>query len=253
MPGPAAIQAGFAAGLWSGALPAGLTAPDPAELPRRFAVYRNNVASGLNRALAARFPAVARLVGPAFMAAAGRVFAAAHPPRSAVLHDWGGEFPDWLAGFPPVAHLPWLPCVARLEWLRSRAAHAADAPPADPAALAAGDPGRLRLRLHPSVAAFASAHPAVAIRAAQEPGTAPGPIPPGPSRALIGRRPDFAIVTEPLTGPGHATLAALLRGAPLAAAASGTDPTRLLTLLLCHGLIAAIDAANEPERPPCPT
>jgi hypothetical protein len=238
--GHAQTEAAFRAALWSQDVPAGLTAPDPTEVPRRFAVYRNNVSVGLNRALAACFPAVERLVGAEFMAAAGRVFAAAHPPRTAVLQDWGAEYPAWLAGFAPVAHLPWLADVARLEWLRGRAVHAADAAPADPAALAAVDPAALRLRLHPSVAGFASAHPAVAIWAAQQPGATAGPIPPGPSRALIARRPDFAILTEPLSEPEHATLVALLQGTALGTAAAG-DPTRLLTLLLTHGLIAAIE------------
>lgn len=241
----AETQAQLHAALWAPDTPQGLIAPDPAEVPRRFAVYRNNVQSGLARALAARFPAVERLVGPAFMAGAARVFAAAHPPRTPVLHDWGAEFPGWLAAFPPVGHLPWLADVARIDWLRGRAAHAADAAPADPAGLAVPDPGALRLRLAPSVQPFASAHPAVPIWAAQQPGAPQAPIPAGPSWALIARRPDFAVLVEPLAQAEHATLAALLAGAPLGAAARG-DPTRLLTLLLTHGLIAAI----TPEPPP---
>lgn len=239
-PEPHALtEARLHAALWAPETPEGLAAPDPAELPRRFAVYRNNVQSGLARALAARFPAVERLVGPAFLAAAARPFAAAHPPRTPILHDWGAEFPEWLSGFPPVAHLPWLPCVARIEVLRGRAAHAADAAPTDPSALAVPDPAALRLHLAPSVTAFASAHPAVAIWAAQQPGAPAVPIPPGPSHALIARRPDHAVVTEALSAPDHATLTALMAGAPLGRAAQG-DPTRLLTLLLSHGLIAAI-------------
>jgi hypothetical protein len=240
-----AVQARLYAALWAPETPAGLTAPDPDEVPRRFAVYRNNVQSGLARALAARFPAVERLVGAGFLAAAARVFAAVHPPRTPILQDWGGDFPGWLAGFPPVAHPPWLACVARLDWLRGRAAHAADAVPIDPAGLAVADPSGLRLRLAPSVAAFASVHPAVPIWAAQQPGAAQGPIPPGPSWALIARRPDFAVQVEPLDAQEHATLAALQSGAPLGRAAVG-DPTRLMTLLLTHGLIAAITPDPAP-------
>ena len=241
----AEIQARLHAALWAPDTPEGLTAADLAEVPRRFAVYRNNVQSGLSRALAARFPAVERLVGPAFMAGAARIFAAAHPPRTPILHDWGAEFPGWLAAFPPVGHLPWLGDVARIDWLRGRAVHAADAAPADPAGLAVADPGALRLGLAPSVQPFASAHPAVSIWAAQQPGQPQGPIPAGPSWALIARRPDHAVLVEPLSEAEHATLAALLAGACLGAAARG-DPTRLLTLLLTHGLIAALTPEPTP-------
>lgn len=77
--GQAALQAAFRAGIWSAEVPAGLTAPDPAEVAARFAVYRNNVAVGLRRAQAARYPAVERLVGAEFFAAAARLFAVRHP------------------------------------------------------------------------------------------------------------------------------------------------------------------------------
>jgi len=114
----------------------------------------------------------------------------------------------------------------------ARALHAADARPADPSGLAVADPGRLRLRLAPSVTPFASAHPAVAIWAGS---TAPAP---GASFALVARRPDFALVTEPLTRDDHANLDALAQGAPLGALPH--DPGPVLALLMTHGLIAAI-------------
>lgn len=239
--GHLAQQAAFRAGLWSDAVPDGVAGPD---LALRFQVYRNNVAVGLRRALSARFPAVERLVGPEFFAAAARVFAAAHPPRTPVLAEWGAAFPAWLAAFPPVAHLPWLGDVAQLEWLRARALNAGDAAPADPAPLMAGDAGGLRLRLAPSVSPFASAHPAVAIWAQQRPDAALGPLPPGPSWALVARRPDHALVTIPLSGADHAVLVTLGQGARLGAVPA--DPTQVLTLLLTHGLIAAILPEGAP-------
>lgn len=241
--GHAQMQTRFHAALWEPVTPEGLSAPDMAEVPRRMAVYRNNVQSGLIRALGARYPAVQRLVGPDFLAAAARVFAAGHPPRSPVLHDWGSEFPHWLQDFPPAAHLPWLSDVARIEDLRARAIHAADAPTADPAGLAVADPSALRLRLAASVMLFASAHPAVAIWAAQQPGAQPGPIAPGPSWALIARRPDYALLTLPLAAADHACVASLMAGATLGRAAQMGDPLPVLTTLITHGLIAAI----EPE------
>lgn len=228
-----AIETAFHAGLWSPQAPEGHD-------PKRFSVYRNNVQHGLVRALAARFPVVERLVGPEFFAAMARVFAAQNPPRSPVLLDWGDGFPGFLIAFPPVASLPYLPDVARLEWLRGLAFHAADAPVADPAALASADPDRLTLTLAPSVHAFASAFPALAIWLANQPGARPAPLPAGPQFALIGRTPGLDVTCEALGADQVTVLNALLAGAPLARAAEGIDPTPLLALLLRHGLITRI-------------
>ena len=242
-PSHAATQAAFHAALWRNApaaeLPAGLTAPAADELPRRFAVYRNNVRHSLGRALAAHFPVVHALVGEAFFTAMAGVFIAEAPPESPVLHAWGGAFPAFLDRFPPVAHLPWLGDVARLERARGRAVHAADAAPVAPEALAAPDPDSLRLRLHPSVALCRSRHPAVSIWRAHQPGAERGPLPPGPEHALIGRAPDFTVVLAPVDAGTHAVLAALAAGVPLGRAAEHADPTPALTLLLRHGLIVA--------------
>ncbi len=245
--GHAAAERAFHAALWQADPPAGLAAPDVDEIARRFAVYRNNVHHGLTRALAARFPVVERLVGAEFFAAMARVFLAAHPPRDPVLLHWGADLPGFLEGFPPVAHLPWLADVARLELARGRACHAADADPVAPAALATADPETLRLRLHPSVELFVTPHPAVSIWAAQHPGSARATVKAdGPEQALIARRPDFAVVVEPLDAATHAVLAALAGGAPLARAAAGTDPTAALALLIRHGLIAALTTGETP-------
>jgi len=245
-PGHAAIEAAFHAALWQADPPGGLTAPAPEEVPRRFAVYRNNVRHSLSRALAARFPVVEALVGPAFFTAMAGVFIAEAPPTSPVLQDWGAAFPGFLDRFPPVAHLPWLGCVARLEWARGRAVHAADAAPVPAERLAGPDPEALRLRLHPSVALCRSAHPAVSIWQAHQPGAARGPLPPGPEHALIGRQPDFAVVVLPVDAGTHAVLGALAAGAPLGRAALQSDPTAALTLLLRHGLITATLTGETP-------
>jgi hypothetical protein len=225
-----AIEAAFHACLWSPETPEGLD-------PRRFSVYRNNVQRGLARALAARFPVVERLVGAAFFAALARAFAAARPPASPVLLDWGQDFAPFLAGFAPVADLPYLPDVARLEWVRGLACHAADAPMIDPGLLARADPARLVLGLAPSVRGFHSLWPVLAIWQANQPGAIPGPLPPGPCHAMIARDPGFAIVMESLAVDQHDLLARLLAGLPLAQAAT-TDPAPLLALLIRHRLIA---------------
>mgnify|MGYP000158870960 CR=1 FL=1 len=245
-PSHAAGQAAFHAALWQAEPPPGLTAPDPAEIARRFAVYRNNVRHGLIRALAAAFPVVEALLGAEFHAAMAQVYIRRFPPRGPVLQEWGADFPDFLDRFAPVAHLPWLGDVARLELARGRACHAADAAPVAPAALAVADPGALRLTLHPSVALFASVHPAVGIWLRHQPGAAAVPLVPGPGHALIGRQPDFTVVVIPVGAGTHAVLRALAEGATLGSAATAADPTEALTLLLRHGLIIAT-ATGDPS------
>jgi hypothetical protein len=242
----AAQQDAFQAALWRQDAPAGLTAPAMQEVAQRFAVYRNNVLHSLTRALAARFVVVEQLVSPAFFTAMARVHIAQEPPQSPVLLGWGATFGDFLDGFAPVAHLPFLGDVARLEFIRGRAYHAADTTVADPAALQGGDPAALRLTLHPSVTLFRSSHPAVQIWQSHQPDSPRRPLAAGPDHALISRTPDFRVIVVPLDQDTHAVLRAIAAGETLGAAASHADPTAALTLLLQHGLIADIHTGETP-------
>lgn len=119
-----------------------------------FAVYRNTVTKACIDALRANHPAVAMLVGDAWFDAAATIHLRSDPPRSPVLLDYGAGFADFLAKFPPAGAMPWLADVARLDRLWSAAHVAADAPPVDPARVAALDPERLASAvLRPHVAA----------------------------------------------------------------------------------------------------
>ena len=223
----------FRGALSGDGLPHGLTAQLPAEAAIRFAVYRNNVAHSLKQALARRFPVVERLVGAEFFAAMAAEFIARHPPQSPVLAEWGGEFPGWLAGFPPVATLPYLPDVARIEWARGRAYHAADATPAAPQSLSPDAP----MLLHPSLHLLRLAQPALSIWAANQPGRDGRCTARGREIALIFRRPDFEVPVHPLTDSDARILDGLIAGRTLAQAVGDDDPAALLALLLTHSLI----------------
>lgn len=231
------FTAAFRAALAGDDLPPGVTAQRAAEAAQRFAVYRNNVAHSLKSALARRFPVIERLVGAEFFAAMAAEFIAAQPPRSPVLAEWGGDFAGWLAGFPPVAALAYLPDVARLEWARGRAYHAADAVAIDPATL----PGRASLRLHPSLRLLHLDYPAVSIWAANQPGRDGRCAAAGPEIALIWRSPDFDVPVQAISAADAALIAALAAGQPLAEATGDHDPTAMLTLLLRHSLICEED------------
>lgn len=233
----APLQAAFHAALTTGVAPTGLTAPDPSEVALRFKVYRNNVLHSLTRALAERFPVVAQLVGTDFFTALARAYIGARPPQDPVLLHWGESFAPFLDAFPPVAQLPFLPDVARLEFARGMACHAADADPVSPDALSVAHAERLRLALHPSVSLLKTATPAVQLWHQHQPGARAAKLRPGPDHALVARRPDFAVVTEHVDRESFAILAALRDGLSLGEAAAHSDPTPALTLLLRNGLI----------------
>lgn len=141
------------------------------------AVYRNTAAKGRVDALVAQFPTVERVVGPAWLAAAARAYALAHPPRAASLLRYGDAFPAWIAKFPPAAEMPYLAGLAQLDWLWNCAHLAEDAAPLDPAgvtALPPADFARHALAPHPALqfAAFSDGTPSL-WRALQPPGAPP--------------------------------------------------------------------------------
>ena len=106
--------------------PPGLVRPDGRPAGRRFDIYRNNVVVALIEALGEAFPVVRAVVGEAFFDAMAGVYVRAHPPASPRMMFYGEGFAPFLEGFPPAAGLPYLPDVARLEYARRLAYHAAD-------------------------------------------------------------------------------------------------------------------------------
>jgi hypothetical protein len=256
----AALQRAFAEALFDpaetvpGGVVGGLTRP-----ARRFHLYRNNVRAGLVETVRARFPAVERLVGEECFRAVARIFVEAHPPRTPALLDYGAAFIPFLAGFAPLRELPYLPDVARLEWLRSRAYHAPDAAPLDTATLAAMPAdglGAARFALHPSAQLFASDYPAVTIWEANAGDGEAGPL-------LADQGPEAALIVRPLLdvlvlrlGPGGYAFAAALAGrSPLAdaverAAAASPDFSLpdALGALLGAGAICKLGIGNEDQE-----
>jgi hypothetical protein len=94
----------------------------------RFNVYRNNFLTGLSSALSEIFPVVAMLVGEEYFTALANAFVLSAPPRSPIMAEYGDGFAPFLDGFEPLASLPYIADVARLEWARIRAFSAPECP-----------------------------------------------------------------------------------------------------------------------------
>lgn len=202
---------------------AALILSDGLTVERRLDVHRNNTLASLTSALAEAYPVIRRLVGEGFFAGAARAYVRHQPPCEARLSYYGDGFAAFLAGYPPARGLPYLADVARLEWAVNESFYAAEAPPLDPARLAALSPAEsagLRLALHPSCRLVASPYPVERIwRANQPDGDAGDTIDLGAGACrLLVRRDGFDLRFAALDAGGFALLAVLARGETLGAA-----------------------------------
>lgn len=252
-----ATQSRFAEALLDRAkpVPADIVSWTGTEPVRRYGVYRNNVATGLARALAARFPVTEKIVGEEFFTAMARDFVLAHPPASPVLLHYGKDFADFIAGFTAAASLPYLPDIARLEDAQIRAYHARDVAPIASQVLTRILPERmdgLTFRFHPAASIVRSAFPIVTIWSMN---TGLIPLAPVKNRqaedALV-TRPELSVTTRQISSGSAVFLLALLRKATLGEAfevALQTDPGfdlgRNLAELMRSG--ALIDIVAEPS------
>ncbi len=252
-------QAGFANALRDrlAPCPAGLTTWNGSDPAARLAVYRNNVWASLIDALADGFPVTHALVGADFFRAMAQCFIAAQLPRSALLAEYGADFPDFIAGFAPADPVPYLADVARLEWLRVRAYHAADVDPVAPdrLQLALSQPetlGQWGLRLHPSLSVLTSDYAVVALWAAHQGVEELGAIDPSQAETALVLRAGLEVEVIRLAAGAADFIQQLLAGARLSAAveqamarAADFDLSEMLALLLPAGAITDLVAPEQ--------
>jgi len=218
------IQRSFARALLDAdsPLPSAVTSHTARVPQKRFAVYRNNVVAGLIAALRTQFPVTERIVGEEFFTAMARVYVVTAPPRSPILVAYGEGFPGFIAAFAPAADEPYLADVARLEVARTRAYHAADAVPLDPAVWRTLDPANLagtRVTLHPSVQVLRSAYPVVTIWSMNAGESVLAPIEDWSGEDAVVSRPRLDVEVRRLPPGGAAFLDAIVAGATLGDAA----------------------------------
>ena len=261
MPSHADLQGAFAAALRDPArpVPAAIVVGSEGPRARGFDVHRNNVAVSLTEALQAAFPVVRRLVGEDFFKAAAKAYMTAEPPRSPVMLLYGEGFGDFMDGFPPAREVPYLGDVARLEWARLYAYHAADAPVLEISRLAEipeAALGDLRFALHPSLRLVRSRWPVVSIWAASNGQGSAETVDMSIAQEAAVIRPALEVDLRLLPPGGHGFMDALMTGATLAEAAERASQQDTAFALADHlqGLfqIGAVTALRQPG-PDSPT
>lgn len=218
-------------------------------LQHRFALYRGNLTTTWQKTLGQVYPVVRQLVGDDFFDGLARAYGLRQPSDNPDLNHFGAGFASFLVTFAPAAELPYLPDMARLEWLLHRAHHAPQAPAMTAQQLAALAPQQLeaaRWRLHPAARLYSSRWDIAALWLAHQPH--------GPDFPAELDRASHAIVSRPrwqaqllvLDGAGHAALSVLAEGGSVAAALDAAfdndgdfDLAGALRLWMDGGLIAA--------------
>ncbi|MDN4052550.1 DUF692 family protein [Massilia sp. YIM B02763] len=246
---PAAVQQAFGAALFDRSGDA-ILAPWLKGDAGRLGIYRGNLAANWRRALANAYPVLRRLVGEDFFAGLARVYGRAHPSADPDLNRFGAMLPAFLEAFAPAADYPYLPDVARLEWLVHEAWYAPDADTHAAPAVDGLDPVRFeasRARLHPALRLHASpwATPAVWLAHRDGEGNMPDVLDRA-GHALV-RRSGWQVEVVPIDAAEHAALGCLLRGGTFGAALDaafeadeGFDVGAALRRWLAPGCVTAI-------------
>jgi Putative DNA-binding domain len=151
----AALQADFQHYLLRGeaAIEARVTGSERVPAAARLAIYGGAYRGRLAEALAANYPALARLLDEDF-AELAQAYVAAHDSPYFSIRCYGEDLARFLAAEERYAAAPLLADLARWEWAMTGVFDAADAAPLEAAALAQVAPDAwalLRFRWHPSV------------------------------------------------------------------------------------------------------
>ncbi len=208
------------------AIPDGLIDPVGRPAGKRFNVYRNNVIVSLMDAMETAFPVIQKLIGAENFRNLAGLYVRQHPPEHPMLMFYGGAFPEFLGGFEPLAHVPYLADVARLELARRAAYHAADADAVAGDALGAIAPDALMdtvIELSPALQIIDSPYPIAGIWHFNmtEGVGAPAAV----AETVLVTRPKFDLEMQ-VIGLGQADfLRALQRGETLGAAFEAANQT----------------------------
>lgn len=217
----------------------------------RLRIYRNSCRESQVAALRVTYPAVRALVGDAFFDQTAHGFRHAHPSRSGNLQAFGAQLGDYLATLASCRAYPYLPDVARLEWLRQETILAPGA-----SAIAEGAcieslrtaAETVHATLHPSLHLANSRYPILRLwRYAMQPSPEPPTL--GDGECVVLWREDGEVAMGAVDPATFACIAAMRRGSTLDAARraataidSDFDLSMCVQTLLDRGLITDLRA-----------
>lgn len=210
------------------------------------AVYRGNAFGNWAQALSSAYPIVRKIVGEDFFRGLARTYALAHPSTSGDLNEYGEQFVLFVGAFEHTRDLPYLPDVARMEWLAHRAYYAADGPGFDFPRIALSENPVLRLTA--PCALLASEWPLERIWTVHQDdyeGMIDVDLRSGPDRILV-HRPGWRVQVRSLT-PGDYRFLSMIRerktlGEALEAALA-EDAALDVSLVLARWVAAGVVAA----------
>lgn len=229
----------------------------------RLRIYRHSCNETQIAALRTTYPAVLALVGDAFFDQTAQGYRREHPSRSGNLQAFGDAFAEYLATVPGCRSLPYLPDVARLEWLRRQTILAPDASSISPDALGTARRGTvesLRIVLHPSVNLLDSRYPVPTIWSYA--------LWPADENLVLGNegasivlwRDEGEVAMDAVDPSSFACIASIAQGLTLGEARSaaqsidhGFDLDACLESLVTHGLVTGMRpySAFHQEPPTC--
>ena len=178
-----------------------------ADAPWGMRAYRNNVFGNLAGALANAYPILRKIVGEEFFTAMARDYARRHPSTSGDLNEYGASLPGFIARFEGTLDLPYLPDVARMEWVAHFGYYAVDTEP----------PGDAPFRLAAGTTPMGSDWPLARLWEVHQDdyrGEIGVDFAPGPYRILI-FRPAWRVAVQPITLGEYRLIAGARRGEPL--------------------------------------
>lgn len=226
----------------------------------RLRIYRHSCNETQIAALRTTYPVVLALVGDAFFDQTAQSYRRAHPSLSGNLQTFGDAFAEYLEVVPGCLSLPYLPDVARLEWLRQRAILAPAAASIDPEALGAATrktAESLRIVLHPSVHWLDSRHPVLtiwsyALRPADE-----SLVLGNDGESVVLWRDDDEVAMDAVDPASFACITAVAQGLTLGEARSaaqsidnGFDLDACLESLFAHELVIGVRLYSAPRQEP---
>jgi hypothetical protein len=221
----------------------------------RLGIYRNHAFATLGDAFRRIFPVACRLVDERFFAYATHEYLLEYPPRSRCLVEYGADFADFLAAFPPCEGLPFIADIARLEWALNSALTKRQ-PTSVRADILAAIPSEeaayIALRLQPSLSYLASTWPIDAIWRANQSDEVPTVDLASGGAILEIRRDGEAVSWRRLNLGTFAFRKSLADGRVLAAALTSAnlcdpafDPVAALRDVFAEGLVVRVEISLD--------